>query len=234
MEPKQRFGKKFKKLKKFFEDTSNNFEYWVKKLENSDVDDFFELYKIHIESKKNGVVFDFVNSLKAKIALNRDILFGYIKDRNILIAGGVFMSKTEWEKQILVSAYRAANSTYAFKGISLGMLIEFLHFHTAACRGISVLSKGRDRNAYGWVGSNIGVPLHKLELYFKPMIASRGADETIFLPDAHNDISQDILYFSDPNEEGFYQKAIVVLYDKSNINPAYWIIEKRGLQLEIR
>gem|GEM_PF-1817489 len=63
---------------------------------------------------------------------------------------------------------------------------------------VEQFSRGRDSNGYGFLGSAIGLCLHKIQLHFAPFVTNKPSQLQV----DEKTITKNCLFFVDPNESG--------------------------------
>jgi len=88
---------------------------------------------------------------------------------------------------------------------------------------VEQFSRGRDRNGYGFLGSSIGLCLHKLQLHFLPHVVN---DPLVINVD-ENDISQDCVFFVDPNDKNYFTRIVLYTSDVTLHENFVLLVRKR-------
>lgn len=224
---------KFKLLSKWFEELTNNgYSCGIEPLTLTNLEDFYlSIYQKEIEKKNNANVFNLIDKFKDRIHTDEDIQFAFIKKGNILLAWGIFTRKIEKNNNVCILWFRSYEKI-KIQWLFLGYYIEYMFYKRALENNVEFISRGRDRNCYGAMWSNIGLPIHKLQYKFLPYCLWKENPEISI---DESSLDTETLIFVEPNTEHLYTKAILYT-DKTpeEIKKEYAVIEKRWIQLEIR
>lgn len=228
------FGQeKLRLIKKgILEIQEKNWKFGVKQMNLSDLQDFNTLYTLFISKKKNAKVFELLERYHDRIQNTDEIYLWYLKDEQWhLLAWGLFVYKYDenFAGMLTVTWFRAYNPDIIFAKLKLGYYIEYLYYQRALEEKNPVyLSRGTDRNAYGTLGSNPWLSIHKLQYKFLPY--KRG-EEIEF---DEGSIISETLIFINPDQEWVYTRAILyTTLSSEEIEKKYGLIQKRGIKLDI-
>lgn len=196
--------------------------------------EFYSLYLDYITGKENPHPVNLIDYYSPR--LDADMLyFSFIRDSSgSLLAWAIMAHKTIKGRNTLMLSFRAALLWYAFQKLHLGNYIEYLFFDLWLSLGVDRYSRGRDRNGYGLLGSDIGVCIHKLQLHFIPSIANHAIELTI----DESDIRNTTLFFVDNNRSLTFSSMVLYLNPKEKTN---WksidlinLAQKRWFTIDVR
>lgn len=210
----------------------NNYTYWIESLNKDNLNEFYYLYSDYISRKQNPHVFDLIE--KYSNNLNEDwkqLYLGYIRKDWKLIGWGLFIYKINRDKNTLMLWYRAVDPNVLIEKLKLWYYIEYLFFNYGKQLCVDSFSRGRDRNWYGILGSDIWICIHKLQLKFLPYLSSN--KEMIELDE--KSLSNELLLFSGSDEYWRFNE-VILRTNKSleEIENKYWFIRKRWINLIIK
>ncbi|MEI6426421.1 MAG: hypothetical protein WCO66_03645 [Candidatus Absconditabacteria bacterium] len=203
------------------------FSYGIEPLTEKNLQDFFVLYSEYISTKHNPNVHDLLALYGERIAAGEAIFLGYVRKGDSLLGGAIFIHKPVRGKNGLVLGFRAFSSVI-FNKLSIGYYLEYLYFSFGLELGVHVFSRGSDRNGYGALGSNVGLAIHKVQLWFTPHVPSIDLSR---LEIDETTIHDETIFFSQ-SDENTSQLDIVTIWTKyspEEAEKAYGIFAKRGL-----
>lgn len=222
---------KTRQIKKGIEEMKNNWFFFnVSKMKEEDLNLFIPLYSSFIKQKHNSNPHNlkdrYLERLEQELESNQ-IFFASIKNNTILVGGGIFILKAKTEKKIASLGFRADDESLLFRKQKLWTYLEYLFYERALSNNIHSLSRGQDRNGAWWIGSGIGIALHKLESKFRPKVPTT---ENILQIDEKN-IQEPTLFFLNPNDKGYFQEAKLIHSEKyKQAKDLKSALEKRGIQ----
>lgn len=224
---------KLRLIKKWIiEMEEKSYQFWVKSMNLEELKEFYELYSHFISKKENAKVHNLIELYTDRIQNTDEIYFWYIRDETgNLLAWWIFVYKKDGElnKKVSITWFRAYNPDMFISKLYLWYYIEYFYYQRSIEDvKVEYLSRWRDRNAYGTLGTNIGLAIHKLQFKFLPFCSWNMVELE------EKNINPETLVFLNPNSNWLYQKAL--LYTKlseEEIEKKYWLIKKRGIELVI-
>lgn len=148
------------------------FSYGVEPLTHANLEEFFPLYEKYISTKHNPNVHDLLALYGARIDAGEEIYFGFLRKWDVLLGGWIFIHKlVRWWNDALVLWFRAFEDQI-FNKLSIWYYLEYLYFSLGLDLGITFFSRWSDRNGYWILGSNVGLPIHKAQLWFSPHLSA--------------------------------------------------------------
>lgn len=203
----------------------NNISYQIKTLEMSDIEEFLIIYKPFIEKKENPKDINIKENIQKGKKDWKEYFICWIKKNNLNIGMGIFvLQKDLW----LFTLWYRAYIDEKINKISIWYYLEYFFFSEGIKQNIHEFSRWMDRNGYWFLWANIWLALHKLELKFIPHTKK---EEVLDIKET--DINKESLFFSEPDLNNKYTKAILYTNkSEEDIVKYFWIIKKRWLILE--
>lgn len=200
----------------FVEMDINWYSYGVVLLNDSLLTEFYDIYHNSILTKNNPRPIHLLDAFDWKL-LNNNIYLWYVRDaNNTLIAWWIFIHKPLKQKDTFMLGYRAKTSDIKIQSLNLGYYLEYLFFQHGVSLSVEQYSRGRDDNGYWFIGSAIGVGIHKIQLYFLPYIASLAKELLI----DESLISEPSLFFVDPDENKKFTGVRLYIKSTERESPA--------------
>lgn len=203
------------------------YEYGIEPLTTQNLQDFFVLYQNYISTKHNPNVHNLVELYTQRIANWEAVFLWYLRKDGILLWWAIFIHKTVRDEDGLVLWFRAFASDIINK-LSIWYYLEYLYFSFWLELWVWVFSRWSDRNGYGLLWSNVGLPIHKAQLWFTPHLSSINLT---FVEIDEKDIVDETIFFSqsDPNSSKLDIVNVWTKQSPEDIQKTYSIFEKRGL-----
>lgn len=224
---------KLKILSKGIEHMQENaYVFGIEPLHIHNLQDFYtSIYTKEINKKHNPNVINLIDRFKDRINTNENIQFAFIKKDGVLLAWGIFIVKIENGETIYNLWFRSYEKD-KINWLFLGNYIEYFFYKRALENNADYISRGKDRNCYWSIGSNIWLPIHKLQYKFLPYHLWEDNPQ---IQINESSIKEETLIFVEPDTNHLYTKAILYT-NKTNeeIKKQFAVIEKRWILLNIR
>lgn len=207
--------------------SNQDFSYGVEPLTHENLESFSILYQKYISTKHNPNIHDLKSIYADRIDAGEQIYLWYLRKGSRLLWWWIFIHKILHGEDSLVLWFRAFESDI-FNRLSVWYYIEYLYFKFWQELNVAIFSRGADRNGYWLFGSNVWLPIHKVQLYFFPFVHETHKD---LLDIEQSVILDDTIFFSQSDSNLSYFD-IVDVWTKLSPQEAsnkYWIFEKRWL-----
>lgn len=224
---------KLKILSKWIEHMQENtYVFGIEPLNISNLQDFYtSIYTKETSQKHNPNVINLIDRFKDRINTDENIQFAFIKKDGVLLAWGIFIVKIENGETIYNLWFRSYEKI-KINWLFLGNYIEYFFYKRALENHADYISRGKDRNCYGSIWSNIWLPVHKLQYKFLPYCLWEDNPQ---IQVDESSIKKEALVFIEPDTNHLYTKAILYTNKADEeIKKQFAVIEKRWISLDVR
>ncbi len=191
------------------------YEYWISKLNMDDLINFYEnVYIPHISIKNNANVKDLIKQFDSRILNPRegeDLFFIYVRNaKNIYWWAIVVYNKIGKRLILWFRAY--VEIPDIILNVWLWTVLEYLFFDFALNKNdVDIISRGKDRNWYWFLWSNLSLTFHKLHYWFLPY----NFEWNVLLDIDDKLIKEPCIIYDSPNEIWCFKKVYIYNYDES-------------------